>query len=94
MYLSEIQKKEIINIDTGKKIGTIIDVIVSEDGQIKSLLLEEKNRKKFSIKEEYEVKWNKIIKIGDDIILIGPSTYNKKENWQTRNRRTKNNPRN
>ena len=78
MYLSEIQKKEIINIDTGKKIGTIIDVIVSEDGQIKSLLLEEKNRKKFSIKEEYEVKWNQIIKIGDDIILIGPSTYNKK----------------
>ncbi len=76
MYLSEIQKKEIINIDTGKKIGTIIDVIVSEDGQIKSLLLEEKNRKKFSIKEEYEVKWNQIIKIGDDIILIGPSTYN------------------
>ena len=78
MYLSEIQKKEIINIDTGKKIGTIIDVIVSEDGQIKSLLLEEKTRKKFSIKEEYEVKWNQIIKIGDDIILIGPSTYNKK----------------
>lgn len=81
MYLSEIQKKEIINIDTGKKIGTIIDVIVSEDGQIKSLLLEEKTRKKFSIKEEYEVKWNQIIKIGDDIILIGPSTYNKKENF-------------
>lgn len=82
MYLSEIQKKEIINIDTGKKIGTIIDVIVSEDGQIKSLLLEEKTRKKFSIKEEYEVKWNQIIKIGDDIILIGPSTYNKKENFE------------
>lgn len=81
MYLSEIQKKEIINIDTGKKIGTIIDVIVSEDGQIKSLLLEEKTRKKFSIKEEYEVKWNQIIKIGDDIILIGLSTYNKKENF-------------
>ncbi len=80
MYLSEIQKKEIINIDTGKKIGTIIDVIVNEDGQIKSLLLEERNRKKFSIKEEYEVRWNQIIKIGDDIILIGPSTYNKKEN--------------
>lgn len=82
MYLSEIQKKEIINIDTGKKIGTIIDVIVSEDGQIKSLLLEEKTRKKFSIKEEYEVKWSQIIKIGDDIILIGPSTYNKKENFE------------
>lgn len=81
MYLSEIQKKEIINIDTGKKIGTIIDVIVSEDGQIKSLLLEEKTRKKFSIKEEYEVKWNQIIKIGDDIILVGPSSYNKKENF-------------
>ena len=69
MRLSELQLKEIINISNGKRIGIIIDVIVSTNGQIEKLVLEEKRGRKFS-KEEYEITWNQIIKIGDDIILI------------------------
>ena len=69
MRLSELQLKEIINISNGKRIGIIVDVIVSQNGNIEKLILEEKRGRKFS-KEEYEVSWNQIIKIGDDIILI------------------------
>ena len=69
MRLSELQLKEIINISNGKRIGVIVDVIVSTSGNIEKLVLEEKRGRKFS-KEEYEVLWNQIIKIGDDIILI------------------------
>ena len=69
MRLSELQQKEIINISNGKRIGVIVDVIVSINGNIEKLVLEEKRGRKFS-KEEYEVSWNQIIKIGDDIILI------------------------
>jgi len=69
MRLSELQLKEIINISNGKRIGIIIDVIISSTGQIEKLVLEEKRGRKFS-KEEYEITWNQIIKIGDDIILI------------------------
>ena len=69
MRLSELQLKEIINISNGKRIGIIVDVIVSTNGQIEKLVLEEKRGRKFS-KEEYEILWNQIIKIGDDIILI------------------------
>ena len=69
MRLSELQLKEIINISNGKRIGIIVDVIVSASGQIEKLVLEEKRGRKFS-KEEYEILWNQIIKIGDDIILI------------------------
>ena len=69
MRLSELQLKEIINISNGKRIGIIIDVIVSTTGQIEKLILEEKRGRKFS-KEEFEISWNQIIKIGDDIILI------------------------
>ena len=69
MRLSELQLKEIINISNGKRIGVIVDVIVSTNGNIEKLVLEEKKGRKFS-KEEYEVSWNQIIKIGDDIILI------------------------
>jgi len=70
MHLSELQKKEIINITTGKRFGMIIDVIVDSDGKIKSLILEEKRGRKFSSHEDYEISWDKIIKIGDDIILV------------------------
>ena len=69
MHLSELQLKEIINISNGKRIGIIVDVIVSTDGKIEKLVLEEKRGRKFT-KEEYEISWNQIIKIGDDIILI------------------------
>ena len=69
MHLSELQLKEIINISNGKRIGVIVDVIVSNDGKIEKLILEEKRGRKFT-KEEFEVTWNQIIKVGDDIILI------------------------
>lgn len=69
MRLSELQLKEIINIYNGKRIGVIVDAIVEANGQIQKLVLEEKRGRKFS-KEEYEISWNQIVKIGDDIILI------------------------
>lgn len=70
MNLSELQKKEIINISDGKKIGMIIDVIVSSQGKIDSLILEEKRFNKRFSKGEIKVNWEQIVKIGDDIILI------------------------
>ena len=69
MRLSDLQLKEIVNIECGKKVGIIIDVIVSDKGNIESLVLEEKRGRKFS-REEYLINWNQIVKIGDDIILI------------------------
>ena len=69
MRLSELQQKEIINISNGKRIGIIVDVIVDTNGNIQKLILEEKRGRKFS-KEEYEILWSQIIKVGDDIILI------------------------
>ena len=66
MRLSDLQQKEIVNIKDGKRIGVIIDVIVDENGSIKNLVLEEKRGRKFT-KEEYNILWSQIIKIGDDI---------------------------
>ena len=51
---------------TGKRLGLIIDVIRN----IKSLILEEKKMKRLSSREEYELDWKQIAKIGDDIILV------------------------
>ena len=72
MRLSEIQNKDVINLNTGRKIGNIIDIkINSESGKIESLILE---RKKFSSifnsNDEIEIYWTQINKIGEDVILV------------------------
>ncbi len=72
MYLSELQLKEIINISNGKRVGSIIDVVIGSDGMISKLIVEEKIGRKFlsSNKEDKDILWNQIVKIGDDIILV------------------------
>ena len=72
MRLSEIQNKDVINLNTGMKVGNIIDIkINSETGKIESLILE---RKKFSSifnsNDEIEIYWTQINKIGEDVILV------------------------
>lgn len=73
MNLSDLQTKEVIDIATGRRIGTIIDVIVNTKGEIAKLILEErKSSRRFlsTNKEDINLNWNQIIKIGDDIILV------------------------
>lgn len=73
MNLSDLQEKEVIDISTGKRIGSIIDIIISMTGTISKLVLEDKrnSRKLFSNnKEDIYLDWKQIIKIGDDIILV------------------------
>ena len=70
MRLSELQDKDIINIRDGKKIGSIIDVNIDEEGEMKSLVVEESKFVLFNSKNEMEVMWEQIEKIGEDVILV------------------------
>ena len=73
MNLSDLQDKEIIDISTGRRVGNIIDVVISRKGEISKLILEERKMSKKifgNSKENNTITWNKIIKIGDDIILV------------------------
>ncbi len=71
MRLSELQYKDIVNLE-GKKIGNIIDVKIDENGRLVSLVLD--GGKKFlklrSQDAETEISWDKIEKIGEDVILV------------------------
>lgn len=72
MRLSELQHKDIINIEDGKKVGNIIDVKINDKGQMEGLIVE---RSKFFISfftsnNEVEIKWEQIEKIGEDVILV------------------------
>lgn len=73
MNLSDLQEKEVIDISTGKRIGAIVDIIISMTGNISKLVLEDKrnSRKLFSKnQDDIYLEWKQIIKIGDDIILV------------------------
>ena len=79
MRLSELQNKDIVDMETGKVIGDIIDVLFDVNGNLESLIVEKKKFlvSMFSSKDEFEVKWNQVEKIGEDVILVKIS--NKKE---------------
>ena len=72
MRLSDLQDKDVVNLDDGKVIGRIIDVIIDDKGIINKLVVE---RYKFIISRftngnEIEISWNQINKIGEDVILV------------------------
>ena len=71
MYLSELQDKDIISIKTGLNYGHVIDIEISNKGEIISFIVE--NRKLFQRsfkKEEITFKYSDIEKIGKDVILV------------------------
>lgn len=72
MRLSEIQNKDVINLNSGMKVGNIIDIkINSETGKIESLILEKKKFSSiFNSNDEIEIYWTQIDKIGEDVILV------------------------
>ena len=72
MRLSELQNKDIVDVETGKVIGDIVDVILENSGSLGGLIVEKKKflLSMFSSKDEIEVKWNQIEKIGEDVILV------------------------
>lgn len=71
MRLSDLQTKKIVSITDGKNIGNIIDINVTENGNVESLIIEQ-NKSIFSLSKETDTKilWNEITKIGEDVILV------------------------
>jgi YlmC/YmxH family sporulation protein len=73
MRLSDLQNKDIVDVNDGKNIGSIIDVKIDEDsGNIISFIIEpNKNFFKFLNRgTDTEISWQNITKIGKDVILV------------------------
>lgn len=72
MRLSDLQHKDVVNIVDGKKIGNIIDVAIEMDGKMDVLVVEKSKflLSMFTSRDEVEIKWSQIEKIGEDVILV------------------------
>jgi len=70
---SDLTEKEVVSIIDGKKIGMITDLEVDlEKGKINAIIIPEGRRLMglFNRELEYEISWNQIKVIGEDVILI------------------------
>jgi YlmC/YmxH family sporulation protein len=71
--VSELRMREVINVLDGKKLGNIIDIDLDiEKGKVMAFMLpgQVKGWSIFSKREEIVVPWDKIIRIGRDVILV------------------------
>ena len=71
MRLSDLQDKDVVDLKSGIKVGNIVDVKISMNGEISALIIEKKRYSKlFSTNDEIDIPFDKIAKIGEDVILI------------------------
>lgn len=72
MRLSDLQSKDIVALEDGKKIGNIIDVSIDDKGNMIALIVQKSKflNNIFSSQSEIEIKWNQVKKIGEDVILV------------------------
>lgn len=71
MNLSDLQRKDIVNLADGKRLGRIIDAEVTETGAIANfVVLEKKFWHFFKSANEVNITFSQIKKIGSDVILV------------------------
>ena len=72
MKLSDLQEKDVVNINDGRKIGRIIDAEVDINGKINYLVVDEKRglRTFLSSNGDINITFDKIKRIGTDVILV------------------------
>lgn len=70
--LSQLQTKEVVLLESGKRLGMIQDFDIQDDtGKIRAIIVASKQGGSlFQRMEEKTVLWEQIVTIGDDIILV------------------------
>lgn len=82
VMLSELQVKEVILMDSGKRLGFIQDVKINkENGRIDSFVIVDRQMRGafFQKQEEKLIDWQQIVTIGADIILVQQTEKEKNE---------------
>lgn len=66
-----LNEKYVINIADGRKLGRIIDMEFSDEGNILSISVPgDKSFFKNLTQEPMVIPWNQIVKIGEDIVVV------------------------
>lgn len=68
---TELKRKEVVSVCDGKKLGSVCDLHLSDDGRILALVVPSP----FSLQTLFKsdglvIPWNAVSVIGDDVILV------------------------
>lgn len=73
----DLKQREVINISDGKRLGYVYDIEINfEEGKIESIVVPGPSKFKnlFGKNGDVVIPWNKIQRVGDDIILVDVNT--------------------
>lgn len=70
--VNDLRDKEVINVNDGRKFGCVVDVEIDTcNGKLISIIVPGESKGFiFSRGEDIRIPWDKIVRIGDDTILI------------------------
>ncbi|OQR57926.1 YlmC/YmxH family sporulation protein [Bacillus sp. CDB3] len=77
--ISEFQMKDVVNVSDGKRLGNIGDIDFDIDtGKIRAVIISKQTRMLglFGKEVEFVIPWEKIMKIGEDVILVRVDNIN------------------
>jgi YlmC/YmxH family sporulation protein len=72
MKFSDLRRKEVVNVQDGKSLGCISDLIIESDGKVVSMVMPGpfKFAAMFGPESGVLVPWSNIVKLGEDVILV------------------------
>ncbi len=83
----ELQKKEVIDLSSGKRLGFVYDIEIDlKTGELESLIVPNRNSvfRFFWKYEETLIPFDQIKKIGDDIILVDMRPFSQSDIQKSR----------
>ena len=84
MTFSDLRQKDVINVCDGRRLGKPMDIVLNEAACAEALVVPAGGGLLNMIKQEREgclIPWRRILRIGDDVILvdIGEENYTNRE---------------
>ena len=73
MTFSELKQKDVVNVCDGRKLGKPIDLVLNDAACVDAIVVPAGGGILSMIKQEKEgclIPWKRIIRIGDDVILV------------------------
>ena len=73
MTFTELKQKDVVNICDGRRLGKPIDLVLNESACVDALVVPLPGGILTFLKQEKEgcmIPWNRILRIGDDVILV------------------------
>jgi YlmC/YmxH family sporulation protein len=80
MLLQDLQSKDVVNVVDGTKLGKVTDLeIDAASGKIMTVLVSNNTRfiNFFSGNNKISIKWDQIVKIGGEVIIVNSSSFSK-----------------